>query len=183
MWHRYRHQLATIYQDSHSHPRSIHCSPAELKKQGIKVLVLDFDGVLAADGELLPNAEIQPWLQECIQHFGATQIFILSNRPLPTRIAYFNTHYQGIRWIKEVRKKPYPDGLQQIITLTKQLPQTIMLLDDRLLTGALAACLTQVKVTLVTHPYANWWKRPLRETFFTLLRFSERRLVQLGDWF
>ncbi|MDM8557972.1 HAD family hydrolase [Candidatus Parabeggiatoa sp. HSG14] len=182
MLHRYRHALAKIY---HNNPHNVQLrqiSPAILKQKGIAVLVLDFDGVLAAHGEPYPVEELHDWLNECISTFGSTQIFILSNKPLQNRITYFNQYYQGVRYIAEVKKKPYPDGLQKIMVLTGQSSETLMLVDDRLLTGGLAACIANVPMIYITRPYVLLSKRPLQELFFMMLRFVERRFIQLYSW-
>ena len=183
MGYRYRQALAQIYLTTPSQQQLCQLSPIKLKQQGITVVVLDFDGVLAAHGELQPTKEIHSWLQNCIQCFGAEQIFVLSNKPLVSRIAYFNCHYPGIRYITATKKKPYPDGLKAIITLTKQSSHQIMLIDDRLLTGILAACLANVSVTYITYPYIQLFKRPLPEIFFLVLRWLERQLISLYSRF
>lgn len=179
MLYKYRHVLAKIYYTSSRHCQLRHISPVMLKQQGVAVLVLDFDGVLAAHGESYPVKELHHYLQECVNTFGSEQVFILSNKPLPSRIAYFKHHYPGIRYITSVKKKPYPDGLQKIIAVTKQPPGALMLVDDRLLTGSLAACIANVPVTYITQPYVCFSKRPLPELFFMSLRFLERRVIQL----
>lgn len=183
MGYRYRQALAQIYRTTPPQQQLCQLSPRELKQQGITVIVLDFDGVLAAHGESQPTKEIHHWLQACIQCFGAQQVFVLSNKPLASRIAHFNCHYQGVRYITAVRKKPYPDGLTTIMALTKQSSHQVMLIDDRLLTGALAACLANVSVTYITYPYVQLSKRPLPEIFFLVLRSLERQLISLYSHF
>lgn len=183
MGYRYRQALTQVYRTTPRQRQLCQLSPIELKQQGITVLVLDFDGVLAAHGESQPAQEIHPWLQACIQCFGANQVFVLSNKPLASRIAYFNCHYQGVRYITAVRKKPYPDGLKEIIALTGQSSHQVMLIDDRLLTGVLAACLANVSVAYITYPYVQLSKRPLPEMFFMVLRFLERYLLSLYSRF
>jgi hypothetical protein len=170
--------LADIYYRSPRHYQLFHLSPVSLKQGGVAVLVLDFDGVLAAYGESSPVEELRPWLQECIATFGAAQVFILSNQPLPSRVAYFNKYYPGVRFIADVKKKPFPDGLEKIMALTGQLSRALRLVDDRLLTGGLAACVANVQFTYITHPYVLFSKYPFQELFFMVLRFMERRLVQ-----
>lgn len=179
MLHRYRHALADIYHTSPRHQKLHQITPAAFKLKGVAVLVLDFDGVLAAHGELYPAEELHHWLHECVNIFGANQVFVLSNKPLPSRIVYFNRHYPGVRCITDVKKKPYPDGLQKIIALSGQPSEAVMLVDDRLLTGGLAACIAKVPVTYITRPYVLLSKRPIKEFFFMSLRFLERRLIEL----
>ncbi len=177
MMHRYRHALASI--DHHSVCQLPQISPTILKQEGVAVVVLDFDGVLAAHGEPHPVDELDHWLHECINTFGSEHVFVLSNKPLASRIAYFNRHYVGVRYITEVKKKPYPDGLQKIIALSGQPAKALMLVDDRLLTGGLAACIANVPVTYITCPYVLLSKRPLQELFFMMLRFLERHLIRI----
>lgn len=172
---RYRHELALISHRSRPHYQLLHLSLLDLKAQGISVLVLDFDGVLAAHGENKPFEELSEWLQECTKIFS--HVFVLSNQSPSRRLAYFECYYPQIKYLTEVRRKPYPDGLEKILALTGQPAHAVMLADDRLLTGALAACITHVQFTYVTRPYCNWSKRPVQEFFFTLLRFLERRWV------
>jgi len=176
-WYQYRHALA-IVQDFHN--CQLHqIAPAKLKIKATLILVLDFDGVLAAHGEIYPTPELHGWLTECVSIFGADKIFILSNKPLPARIAYFNQHYPGVQYIADVKKKPYPDGLQKIMALTGQRAEALRLVDDRLLTGGLAACIANVPMTYISRPYVSLSKRPIKELFFMSLRFLERWLVPL----
>ncbi len=182
-WHQYRHALAKIYASRLRNCQLHQIPPDKLKHKNTVILVLDFDGVLAAHGELYPTKELHDWLHKCIDVFGSSKIFILSNKPLPARIAYFNQYYPGIRYIANVRKKPYPDGLQEIMAVTGQPAEALMLVDDRLLTGGLAACIANVQVTYISRPYVHLSKRPIQELFFMTLRSLERRLVPFYGWF
>jgi len=179
MLRHYCHALQKICRTTPSNQQLLDIPPIAFQQQGIDVLILDFDGVLASHGELYPTEELHGWLHDCVQVFGAEQIFILSNKPLVERIAYFHQHYPGVRYIKEVKKKPYPDGLQKIIALTQKQPESLMLVDDRLLTGSLAACIANISVTYITKPYVCISKRPVAEIFFMSLRLLERWLIRL----
>ena len=150
MLRRYHYELTNIYNSRIHNLHIRQLSPTVLKQQGVKILVLDFDGVLAAHGESKPADDLHDWLKQCMNTFGANQIFVLSNKPLASRILYFQNHFTGIRYIVETRKKPYPDGLEKIISLTNQPAKSLMLVDDRLLTGALAACISEVPVIYIT---------------------------------
>ncbi len=145
-----------------------------LKKQGIKVLVLDFDGVLASHGEAKLTPNVENWLSKCLQVFEAETLFILSNKPNLVRIQYFSTHFPGIRFIVASKKKPYPDGLLQILRLTRRAPESVLMIDDRLLTGVLAAVLANVSARLITKPFTAFNKRPISELFYLSLRTFER---------
>ncbi len=143
-----------------------------LKNQDIKIIVLDFDGVLAAHGETFPHPHAEQWLKKCISIFGKDQVFILSNNPFVDRQRYFEK--LGVGFITGFKKKPYPDGLKQIISQTHENKEKIVLIDDRLLTGILATCLAQTKGILITQPYRNFSKQFLKETLFSFLRLIEK---------
>ena len=176
MSYHYRHELAAIVRNSTSDYQVLHLSPSTLKEQGISVLVLDFDGVLAAHGEYQPTEELCAWLHESTQFFA--HVFILSNQSLSHRVAYFECYYPHITYLTGVRKKPYPDGLEKILALTEQPAHCVMLVDDRLLTGALAACIAHIQFTYITRPYYDKANRPIQELFFACLRLLERYLAR-----
>ena len=156
--------------------------PVALKKSGITVLVLDFDGVLATHGEIKPTPAMQKWLHAAIEQFGVKRVFLLSNKPMPARIAWFADHYPGLDCVIATHKKPYPNGLLQIAQQSQQPPEKILLVDDRLLTGVLAACIAKTQVIWVSQPLSNFRKRPVKELFFASLRKIDRWLIVLVCW-
>ncbi len=147
-----------------------------LKNQDIKIIVLDFDGVLAAHGETFPQSDAEQWLIKCIAIFGKDRVFILSNNPFAERQRYFEE--LGIRFITGFKKKPYPDGLNFIISQLNENKEKIVLIDDRLLTGILATCLAQTQGILITQPYCNFSRHFIKESFFSVLRFAEHFLIK-----
>jgi predicted HAD superfamily phosphohydrolase YqeG len=177
MGYAHRNALAKLYLRTPPQQSTLDIVPQDLLKQGVKILVLDFDGVLASHGELLPAPEIAHWLQSCLQVFPAAQIFLLSNKPLPARVAYFENY--GIRCIAGVQKKPYPEGLLKIQQVAQCEASEILLVDDRLLTGGLAACIAQTQIYYVTRPLIALSKRPVAESFFMLVRWVERRIIAI----
>jgi putative phosphatase len=144
-----------------------------LKTTGIRVLVLDFDGVLASHGETAPDNELFDWLNSCVQFLGKDRVFILSNKPTEARFKYFEQHFPGIVFMPVQRKKPYPDGLLQVLARTKVEAQSLLMVDDRLFTGILAAILAGTKAYWLIHPRTNFRKRPLTESYFWLLKKGE----------
>jgi HAD superfamily phosphatase (TIGR01668 family) len=155
-------------------PRVVDIDLEKLKDQGIKVMVLDFDGVLSPHGFLQPLPEVESWLDQCVASFGVRNVYLLSNKPLVSREMYFKKHYPGVNWISGVRKKPYPDGMNKIIELSKVSPQEIALVDDRLLTGILATVIAGTRCVYISHAYRQFSKHPIRESFFYLLRLFEK---------
>jgi HAD superfamily phosphatase (TIGR01668 family) len=149
-----------------------------LAKLDIKVLVLDYDGVLTAHGELQPRDDLRAWLQALPQHFTG-QIYVLSNKPTPARQQYFAREFPGIGFIVAMRKKPYPDGLQQIMQQAGVAPRQLLIVDDRLLTGILSAVIIGAHGLWITRPYINIMARPFTESWFILLRWLERSAVKI----
>lgn len=146
-----------------------------LKDLSVTVLALDFDGVLASHGEPVPRPEVIDWLKTVTQQFTG-QVFILSNKPDSVREQFFAEHFPMIRFIKGVRKKPYPDGLLQIQKISQAKPEQIILVDDRLLTGVLAALSISSKAIWIRQPYADFKKHLRSECFFAFLRWLEKQL-------
>lgn len=173
-----RQQLETYVSNRNLQIKNI-CSitPEYLQEAGIHALVLDYDGVLAAHGEPEPRAEVIAWLQQFSQTFAPRQIYILSNKPTPQRQEYFQQHFPHIVFVIAPRKKPYPDGLLQIIHQSGLAPAQIVLIDDRLCTGILATLLTGVQGRLITQPYINYKHRLLAEIWFVFLRWLEKTAV------
>ncbi|MDA8428437.1 MAG: hypothetical protein M0T70_04190 [Geobacteraceae bacterium] len=154
-------------------------NPDTLKSSGILALALDFDGVLAHHGAPAPRAEAIEWLKQCESIFGGERIFILSNKPTAGRKQWFAGHFPAMRFISGVRKKPFPDGLNKTGELAGIPLSRILMVDDRLLTGCLAALVAGTRPCYIRHPYIAFDQRPLAELFFYLLRAGERLFVRL----
>lgn len=153
---------------------------ADLERLGIQILVLDFDGVLAPHAEPCLDPQVYRWLQDFSQSFPVNKIYILSNKPTIQRQEYFQQHFPGIKFIVAKRKKPYPDGLLQIIQETAFKPEQLLLVDDRLGTGIIAAIISGTRAYWVNQPYADFKKRPVRESFFAGLRWLEQKLLAIN---
>lgn len=146
--------------------------PEYFQRNAIKNLILDFDGVLACHGQSQPLPEVVAWLQTLSQVF-AGQIYLLSNKPNLTRKAYFAAEFPAIKFISGVAKKPYPDG----IMVCKATKGKTLIVDDRILTGVLAAVIADIEVIYITNPWVDRQKNRWVEGFFQLLRVLERKLV------
>lgn len=175
---RYRNQLRLFMQTPQLQLANItNLSPVQMQHLGIEVLVLDFDGVLAAHGEPEPREEVYLWLQKFMQESPACRIFILSNKPTAVRVEYFQQHFPNIGFIIAKRKKPYPDGMEQIVEAAKVDAAKVLLVDDRLCTGILATCIAGTRALWITKPYINFKARPFAEAGFMFLRWLERILL------
>lgn len=171
-------KLKTFWRDPHNKIQNLlSLTPEFFQKQNIKVLVLDFDGVLASHGELQPKPEINDWLKTLMDSKEAPQVCVLSNNPLSERELFFKTHFPKLVWISGVPKKPYPDGLLKVIEKFQVDPKLVCLVDDRILTGVLAAEIAGTQVLLVMQPERSFKKHLMKESFFTLLRRFEQWYV------
>jgi hypothetical protein len=153
--------------------------PEALRSSGVTTLALDFDGVLAHHGAPAPLPDAVEWMKRCEAVLGADRIFILSNKPTEGRRQWFANNFPTTRFISGVRKKPYPDGIKKTGELAGAPLSSIMMVDDRLLTGCLAALGAGARLSYIRRPYISFKQRPLAELFFMLLRLAERCFVKL----
>ena len=174
----FRRELSQVLRDTPPASSIMSLDPAQLTEGGITALVLDFDGVLAPHGFPAPLPEAREWLSRCSAVFGADRIFVLSNKPTEARKVWFRDHFPGIRFISGVRKKPYPDGLKKAGELAHAPLSAILMVDDRLLTGCLAALVAGARPLYIRSPFISFRHRPLAEIFFMLLRAGERSLLK-----
>lgn len=156
---------------------------ANLKINGIKFLILDFDGVLSTYGEDQPLSEVIYWLEEAIANLGAKKIFILSNNPSLSRKIFLDKYFTENIIFVISKPKPYIDGIEYIKGYLlqelhqKPLNSEILLVDDRLATGILAAKIAGISSCLILNPYINMNKKFIVELIFIILRSFERLLL------
>ena len=147
-----------------------------LYQSGIRTVVLDFDGVLAADKQKKLYAGVDAVLATIQAIFG-DHVYIFSNQPTPQRQAYFAEYFPRIQFLV-AKQKPYPDGLLSVITREQVKPEEVLLVDDRVLTGGLAATLAGINCILIEKPYICFWDNMIRETVFMSLRAIERAIFR-----
>lgn len=177
---RHRRELARILAETPADCSILSLDPHGLRDEGIRVLALDFDGVLSPHGSPAPLPAAEQWMERCAAVFGESNIFILSNKPTEERRLWFGRRFPAMRFISGVRKKPFPDGLERVAEMAGVPPSSILMVDDRLLTGCLGALLAGARPAYIRAPYVSLRQRPLAELIFMLLRSSERLLVRLG---
>lgn len=174
----HRHALRRLLDQTPPETNILKLDPQALYSSGVAALALDFDGVLASHGSPVPLPEAVAWMKRCEAVFGGERIFILSNKPTDGRRRWFAENFPAMRFISGVRKKPYPDGLNRTGELAGVPLHSIMMVDDRLLTGCLAALAAGARPCYIRHPYVSSEHHPLAELFFGLLRRMERTLVR-----
>lgn len=176
---RHRSELSRLLMETSLEASIFSMDPENLKAQGIAALALDFDGVLAGHGFPYPIPEAVDWIKSCEVVFGGENIFILSNKPTDERREWFEINFPSIRLISGVRKKPFPDGLNKTGALSGVPLSSIMMVDDRLLTGCLAAILAGARPCYIRRPFVSFRHRTLDELFFWFLRTGERLFVRI----
>lgn len=175
---KHRSQLKNITDNPSCSAKSVlSIDPTALKAKGIQVLALDFDGVLNYHNAIeIPDA-IKAWLVTCGQVFGEDHLYLHSNNNRPDRIDYIKQHFPSMHILNPTQKKPSPEGLQSITDMTGIPPQHIALVDDRLLTGMLAACQAGCRGIHITKPFTHYRLNFITEIFFTSLRWLERHYI------
>lgn len=173
----HRRQLRALLASTPSNTGILQLDPEVLHASGVAALALDFDGVLAHHGAPEPLPEAVAWMRRCEGVFGGERIFILSNKPTEGRRQWFAEQFPAMRFISGVRKKPYPDGLNKTGELAGVPLSSVMMVDDRLLTGCLAALGAEARCCYIRQPYISFKHRPMAELFFILLRWAERCYV------
>lgn len=143
------------------------------------ILALDFDGVLAPHGYGEPVDATLHWLKEIIANGRYKRVYIYSNKPTEARRSFFAELSPEIRFVSNQTKKPYPDGLKHIAEMEGASLSDIVMVDDRLLTGILAAIIAGTSKILISHPLKDYRFNAVSEIFFTILRFSEINIVRL----
>lgn len=175
---RQRRALRSLLVRTPATARLLDLAPDEFASQGIAALALDFDGVLAPHGADRPLPEVEAWLRRAVAACGAERVFVLSNRPYGPRVDWFHHQVPGVRFISGVRKKPHCDGLQQVSALAAVPMSAVLMVDDRLLTGCLAAVRAGAVPFYVRAPYVALRASPGKELLFMLLRWAERWAVR-----
>jgi len=175
---RRRSELAALLQETPAETSIALLDPEGLKRSGIRALALDFDGVLAHHGAPAPLPDAIDWLRQCEAVFGGAMIFILSNKPTEERRSWFAEHFPALRFISGVRKKPFPDGIKKTGELAGVPLSSVLMVDDRLLTGCLAALNAGARPCYIRQPTISFRSRPFAELFFMFLRIVERWFVR-----
>ena len=154
-----------------------------LKVNKIKILILDYDGVLSSYGESQPLPEVIDWLERAILIFGSRKIFILSNNPSLIRKEFLDKYFNEKIIFVISKPKPYIDGIEYIkkhLLLEfgeSPINSEILMVDDRLATGILAAKIADIASCLILKPYINIKKKFIVEIVFIMFRKFERLIL------
>ena len=161
-------QLGYLCQSLH------HLDWSRLTKQGVEVIVLDFDGVLAPYGQTEVDEDCFGLMANLLEQF---KVYVLTNKPFPERMKALNARFPALHLMTGVRRKPYPDGLIAIQKHASIEFNKMLVVDDRLLTGILASLIVGAKVVYAYPARKNYQAHFLKEMGFQFLRVLERALV------
>ena len=141
------------------------------------VLALDFDGVLAPHGYPKPVDAATAWIKDLVTSGRYKRVYIYSNKPTDARKLFFAELSPEIRFVNNQRKKPYPDGLKFIAEQEGIAPSNVIMVDDRLLTGILAAVIAGSSRKYISQPIKDYKYNTFSEIFFSVLRFLEVQII------
>ena len=152
-------------------------TPDYLHQHHVKLLALDFDGVLSHHGSISPAPAVLDWLRTLGAAFPLDQICIYSNNVFDERVAYMKSQFPEIDFIFYQKKKPCPDDLVSYFQSKKLQAKDVLVVDDRLTSGVLAACIIGASSLLLQKPIIHYQSAFFQELYFRLIRFIERVLI------
>ena len=177
-WYQQRKKLRRIVADPQYQLAQVELLTHEnLAEHGIQALVLDVDGVLTPHGQTRLDESVASWLVQLSDQWSG-QIFILTNNPYGERLRYFQSTFPELQVILVKRKKPYPDGLLQVCDQMQCEPSRVLMIDDRLATGCLAACIAGTDIRWITQPKFDLQQHYWAERFFQILRWMDLILIK-----
>ncbi|MGO0122127.1 YqeG family HAD IIIA-type phosphatase [Desulfothermobacter acidiphilus] len=151
-------------------------APEELRRKGIKALLLDLDNTLVPRGSDLVDPEVKTWV-ETLKSQGF-KLCVVSN----------NTHGQGARVIEKLgipavfrAVKPFPWAFRRALELLGTRPEETAIVGDQLFTDVLGGNLLGLYTILVPSLrgpdfiVTRWLVRPLERL---LWRWVRPRVIQ-----
>lgn len=119
-------------------------TPAILKENNIRLLMLDFDNTIVPYTTDEPTAEMELWLKTMLS--GDIPLCVVSNSKRD-RVKVFCKKY-GMDCITHA-KKPFSRGIRQCLEQFSQKPENCALVGDQIFTDTLGANCTGVRSILV----------------------------------
>ncbi len=173
----HRHTLHTTLKQPNYHINTVlELTATDLITQDIRLLALDFDGVLSAHGSDRPIPPVNAWLQALITDYPEQQICIYSNHVFPARTAYLQSHFPKITVIDYQHKKPNPHDLQRLLQQRNLRPAQALVIDDRITSGFLAAVSIGAQARLVDAPFTDITNGRWKEYWFRCVRLLEKKM-------
>ena len=160
---------------SYMTPSLTDITPALLEREGIRLLMLDFDNTIVPYTTSTPTPDMEIWLR-CMTRVGV-QLCVVSNSKKP-RVRVFCQKY-GIPCITHANK-PFPKGIKECLAKYQIYPQDCALVGDQIFTDVLGANCAGVRSILIksidNHTFWLKARHVLEKPFIYLAR--KRRISQ-----
>jgi HAD superfamily phosphatase (TIGR01668 family) len=130
-------------------------TPEFLQKQGIRLLMLDFDNTIVPYTTNIPTEEMEVWLRHMAS--SGIQLCVVSNSKRD-RVRLFCREY-GLACITHA-KKPFSKGIKECLARYDIVPAQAALVGDQIFTDTLGGNCAGVKTILVKaiHNHNFWLK-------------------------
>ena len=154
-------------------PALTQISPDYLRRQGIRLLMLDFDNTIVPYTTSEPTAQMAAWIRT--MQASEIRLCIVSNSKKPRVVEFCKTY--GLDCITHA-KKPFQKGISECLTRFHLRPSQAALVGDQIYTdvlGANCAGLTSILVSAIDNhtiwlklrhvaelPFIAWGKRRIR---------------------
>ena len=142
-----------------------------LQEQGIKGIVFDYDGVLVAHDRITISNEIHDQVIKLYRH--GYHLAVLSNNSKAKRTTYWLERHPYAPWLRPHYKKPSPEGLEIFMQNFNLKPQEVLMIDDRLWTGGLAAYRAGTKFAWLRPALRHEDDFSVKDSWFDFVRWLE----------
>ena len=146
-------------------------TPSELKKMGIKGLLLDIDGTLARTKDPGLTKAVEGWIGSMKEH--GIKLFVLSNNKSPARTESFAKKI-GCAW-RHRSRKPSRKGFFKAAEELELRPSEIAIVGDQIFTDVLGGLRSGMKTLMVGSKDTYLWYFPFRRLLELPFRFERRR--------
>lgn len=119
-------------------------TPDFLERQGIRLLMLDFDNTIVPYTTNVPTDKMEAWLRRMV--LSGITLCVVSNST-KDRVRIFCDRY-GIACITHA-KKPFSKGIKECLTQFEMAPEQAALVGDQIFTDTLGGNCAGVKTVLV----------------------------------
>lgn len=136
-------------------------SPAFLRENGIRGLLLDIDGTLMQTRDAMPRAEVLAWMER-LRREGFF-LYILSNNKHERRVRAF-AEAVTLPW-QHLARKPLKRGFVRAFAETGLAPGELAVVGDQIFTDMWGARRCGCRALLVESTDTYLWYFPLRRLF------------------
>jgi hypothetical protein len=133
-------------------------TPAELRRLGVRGLLLDIDGTLARTKDPAPSEAVSRWLG--LMRRSGVALYVLSNNKSPARTERF-AQMIGCSW-RHRSRKPARRGFLAAAEELGLRPEELAIVGDQIWTDVLGGLRCNMKTLMVQSTDTYLWYFPLR---------------------